>query len=195
MDSLPIINVTWVAANHARYVELLQHGETCPICFREYSDRSPALSPLTEGRYRCTHWMCEDCLLRLRKDECPFCKDDITQFIQQHKVKYSGGGVNNAMTRSYVTESALLLSLLLPIMDCAWEGPSWVTDISSLMPFYNRVEGLVGQAVALSNNLPTHPTINGTFPLRTSGYPFESTIDEQDERLERVLAQRAARNL
>ena len=184
METLPVIDVTWVVANHARYVELLQHGETCPICFREYSVRSPALSPLTEGRYRCTHWMCEDCILRLRKDECPFCKDDITQFIQQHKVKYSGGGVNDAMVRSYVTESAMLLSLLLPVMDCAWEGPSWNTDISSLMPFYNRVEGLVGQAVALTKNLPTHPTINGTFPPRTSGYPFESTIDEQEERLE-----------
>ena len=181
METLPIIDVTWVAANHAKHVKLLQHDETCPICFREYSERSPALWPLTEGRYRCTHWMCEDCLLRLRKDECPFCKDDITQFIQKHKVKYSGGGLNDAMTRCYVTESAVRLSLLLPVMDNAWEGTSWTTDMSSLMPFYNRIEGLVSQAVALTNHLPTHPTINGTFPPRASGYPFERPIEEQEE--------------
>ena len=181
METLPVIDVTWVAANHARYLELLQHGETCPICFREYSVRSPALSPLTEGSYRCIHWICEDCLLRLRKDECPFCKDDITNFIQKHKIQYSGGGLNDAMVRSYVTESALLLSLMLPVMDEAWEGRTWVTDISTLMPMYNRIAGLIGQAVKLTSNLRTHARINGTFQPRTSGYPFESTLEEEDE--------------
>lgn len=181
MDSLPVIDVTWVAANHARYVEMLHHEETCPICCRQYSDLSPALSPLTEGGYRCTHWMCEDCLLRLRKDECPFCKDDITYFIQKHKVKYGGGGVNDAMVRSYVTESALLLSLMLPVMDEAWEGRTWVTDISSLMPMYNRIAGLIGRAAELTSNLRAHARINGAFHPRTSGYSLESTIQEEEE--------------
>ena len=180
MDN-PVISVTWVAANHARYKGLLPHDATCPICCRGYPAMSPEFYPLTEGAHRCIHWMCEDCLLRLRKDECPFCKDNITGFIQKHKVKYAGGGIDDATVRSYVTESAILLSLLLPVMDEAWEGKTWVADMSTLMPMYSRVAGLIAQAVELTSNLRAHSTINAPFRPRTSGYAVESTLEREDE--------------
>ena len=92
-----------------------------------------------------------------------------------------GGGVDDATVRSYVTESALRLSLLLPLMDEAWEGKTRVADMSTLMPMYSRVAGLIAQAVELTSNLRARSTIHAPFQPRTSGYAIESTIEEEDE--------------
>ena len=106
------VDIAWAAQNPERCKELLRHGPSCPICCRDYTAENPALSPLTEGNTTCTHWVCEDCVLSIRDERCPFCRADWRKWALRIKAEYGGGGVDVAKVRQYLAEIGMLLHRL-----------------------------------------------------------------------------------
>ena len=162
-----LINVAWVARNPERYNQLLQHGPTCPICQNDYAADNPALSPLTDGGTTCTHWVCENCALRIKDDKCPFCRACWKSCLFGLKVSYGGGGVDTATLRSYVAESAVVLHSLRACMDEVESRGS--TDLSAVWPFDVRLPGLLQKATEILGHWQADPVINGGSELRSSG--------------------------
>ena len=50
---------------------------------------------------RCGHTLCLECLLKLQKNECPYCRDKFNEIINTIKLNINTNIVNNTFTSEY----------------------------------------------------------------------------------------------
>lgn len=63
---------------HSKVLTVFEKPEECPICLEKFSSEIPLIP--------CNHWICQECVIKTGKNECPVCRT-IVDFDGQNKKK------------------------------------------------------------------------------------------------------------